>query len=36
LLYEWWQVVVTAGLMLGLIDLFLLHSAPVVHSKKKH
>ena len=36
LLYEWWQVVVTAGLLLGLIDLFLLHSAPAAHGKKKH
>ncbi len=34
LLYQWWQIVVTAGLLLGLIDIFLLHSARASHGKK--
>ena len=34
MLSDWWQYVVTAGLILGLIDLFLLHSARTSHAKK--
>lgn len=33
-LVEWWPYVVTAGLGLGLVDLFLLHSAKLPKSKK--
>ena len=33
-LVEWWRYVVTAGLILGLIDLFLLHSVKASKSKK--
>lgn len=36
MLSDWWQYVVTAGLVLGLVDMFLLHSASAPHVKKKH
>ena len=33
-LVEWWEIVVTVGLALGLVDLFLLHSAKTPKPKK--
>lgn len=36
ILNEWWRYVVTVGLMIGLADLFLLHSVKLPSSKKKH
>ena len=34
ILSDWWQYVVTAGLLLGLVDIFLLHSTRTSHTKK--
>lgn len=31
---EWWQYVVTAGLVIGLVDVFLLHTAKVAKPSK--
>lgn len=36
ILNDCWQYVVTAGLLIGLVDLFLLHSVKLPSSKKKH
>lgn len=36
ILHDWWQYVATVGLLIGLIDLFLLHSVKLPSSKKKH
>lgn len=35
-LNEWWRVVVTAGLLAGLADVFMLHTVKVSAAKKKH
>ncbi|OYX42109.1 hypothetical protein B7Y94_04020 [Candidatus Saccharibacteria bacterium 32-49-12] len=35
ILVEWWQYVVTVGLVAGLVDLFLLHSARAPKEKKR-
>lgn len=35
-LSEWWKYVVSVGLVLGLIDVFLLHSAKAPEHSKKH
>ena len=35
-LHEWWQVVVTSGLLAGLVDIFMLHTVKAPLNKKKH
>ena len=36
ILHDWWQYVATAGLLIGLIDLFLLHSVKLPSGKNNH
>lgn len=36
LLNEWWQLVVTVGLIAGMADVFMLHTVKVSAAKKKH